>query len=106
MDDFGTGHSSLSCLHQFPLDELKIDRSFILNIEHNREFTAIYQAIVSLADNLGLKVVAEGMETEGQLAQLQAMGCAFAQGYLFERPLSQQEALAYMKGGQSVRNAA
>lgn len=93
MDDFGTGHSSLACLHQFPLDEVKIDRSFILNIEGSREFTAIYQAIVSLADHLGLKVIAEGVETEGQLAQLQAMGCAFGQGYLFDRPLSVEDAM-------------
>ena len=97
MDDFGTGHSSLACLHQFPLDEVKIDRSFVMHIEGSREFTAIYHAIVSLADHLGLKVVAEGVETEGQLAQLQAMGCQYAQGYLFDRPLAIDEATAFMQ---------
>jgi len=106
MDDFGTGHSSLSCLHEFPLDEVKIDRSFILNIEGSREFTAIYHAIVSLADHLGLKVVAEGVETEGQLAQLQAMGCALGQGYLFARPLAINDAMAFMQRGRVARPAA
>ncbi|MGD1916796.1 MAG: EAL domain-containing protein [Phycisphaerales bacterium] len=96
MDDFGTGHSSLACLHQFPLDEVKIDRSFILNIERSREFTAIYHAIVSLADHLGLNVVAEGVETPGQLAQLQAMGCTYAQGYMFSRAMTFEQALAFL----------
>lgn len=87
MDDFGTGHSSLWCLHRFPIDVLKIDRSFVRNMEVRREFTAVMQAIVALSHNLGLKVVAEGVETHDQLAQLQAMDCEFAQGYLFSRPL-------------------
>lgn len=96
MDDFGTGHSSLSCLHQFPLDILKIDRSFILNLESKREFSAVYHSIVTLAQNLGLSIVAEGVETIGQISQLQTMGCMFGQGYYFARPLEEQDALQYL----------
>lgn len=87
MDDFGTGHSSLSCLHDFPLDVLKIDRSFVANMSARREFTAVVQAIVTLGDHLGLNIVAEGIETQDQMVRLQALGCNQAQGYLFARPL-------------------
>ncbi len=87
MDDFGTGHSSLACLHEFPIDVLKIDRSFVNNVKEIRDYAAVLHAIVSLADNLGLKVVTEGIETEEQLATLQAMGCEFGQGFYFAKPL-------------------
>jgi diguanylate cyclase (GGDEF)-like protein/PAS domain S-box-containing protein len=104
MDDFGTGHSSLSCLHTFPLSALKIDRSFIVHMSERREFSAVLHAIVSLADNLGLRVIAEGVEAREQLVQLQAMGCAYAQGYLFSRELTAPEVLAYLAAG--LRRAA
>ncbi len=87
MDDFGTGYSSLSCLQEFPLDVLKVDRSFVVNAGNGRDFAALLHAVVTLADNLGLKVVAEGIETEEQLVLLQALGCAFGQGYLMARPM-------------------
>ena len=92
MDDFGTGHSSLSCLHEFPVDCLKIDRAFIGNMGLSAaglrtEYTAIVQAIITLAHNLGMSVVAEGIETVGQLAQLQSLGCDLGQGYWFAPPL-------------------
>eukprot|EP00752_Nemacystus_decipiens_P013644 g12097.t1 len=87
MDDFGKGHSSLSCLHQFPLTTLKIDRLFIKNMEHHREYSAIIQAIIVLAKNLGIDVIAEGIETQGQLAQLQALDCDYIQGYFFSKPM-------------------
>jgi diguanylate cyclase (GGDEF)-like protein/PAS domain S-box-containing protein len=106
MDDFGTGHSSLSCLHQFPLDVLKIDRSFIINLESNREFTAVYHSIVTLAQNFGLSIVAEGLETDGQLAQLQSMGCMFGQGYYFAKPLEKDDALRFLQGGTQTKMAA
>ena len=96
MDDFGTGHSSLSCLHQFPIDELKIDRSFILNMQEHREFVAVMDAIVMLAHYLRLDVVAEGIEDENQLAQLQGMDCGFGQGYLFARPMPAEDATEYL----------
>jgi EAL domain-containing protein (putative c-di-GMP-specific phosphodiesterase class I) len=88
MDDFGTGHSSLSCLQEFPLDVLKVDRSFVSNAKRGRDYAALLHAVVTLADNLGLKVVAEGIEDTDQLVLLQALGCAYGQGYLLARPMS------------------
>lgn len=87
MDDFGTGHSSLSCLHQFPIDVLKIDRSFISTMQEQSSYAAIVQTIISLAHNLGMAVTAEGIETAEQLKQLQSLGCNFGQGYYFSKPL-------------------
>lgn len=92
MDDFGTGYSSLSCLHEFPIDVLKIDRSFIANIERVRDYAALLQAVLTLADNLGMQVVSEGIEDAEQLATLQALGCQFGQGYFFSRPVPAAEA--------------
>ena len=94
MDDFGTGYSSLSCLMEFPLDVLKVDRSFVVNAGRGRDFAALLHAVVTLADNLGLKVVAEGIETEEQLVLLQALGCAFGQGFLLAKPMSSDALLA------------
>lgn len=88
LDDFGTGHSSLSCLHEFPIDTLKIDRAFIANMGRQVKFTALTQAIISLAHDLGIGVVAEGIETLEQLTQLQALECNNAQGYFFSKPLA------------------
>ncbi|VXD12883.1 putative bifunctional diguanylate cyclase/phosphodiesterase [Planktothrix paucivesiculata] len=88
IDDFGTGYSSLSYLHRFPLDTLKIDRSFIQNIGQNGRETEIVLAIISLAHNLGMDVVAEGVETQEQLDQLRRFDCEYGQGYLFSKPLS------------------
>lgn len=91
MDDFGTGHSSLSCLHEFPLDVLKIDRSFVMNARKVRDYAALLQAIITLADNLELKVVAEGISDAEQLILLQALGCEFGQGYYFSPPIPAEE---------------
>jgi EAL domain-containing protein (putative c-di-GMP-specific phosphodiesterase class I) len=96
MDDFGTGHSSLSCLHQFPIDQLKIDRSFIVNMQEHREFAAVMDAIVTLAHFLHLDVVAEGIENADQLALLQAMDCKFGQGYFFAKPMTAQDATEFL----------
>lgn len=87
MDDFGTGHSSLSCLHQFPIDVLKIDRSFIATMQEQSSYAAIVQTIISLAHNLGMDVTAEGIETFDQLQKLRSLGCNFGQGYYFSKPL-------------------
>jgi diguanylate cyclase (GGDEF)-like protein/PAS domain S-box-containing protein len=97
MDDFGKGYSSLSYLHQFPFDTLKIDRSFISSIGDSGEHTEIVRTIISLAKCLGLEVVAEGVETESQLYQLRNLGCHFAQGYFFSRPLTAEAAGALLR---------
>ena len=88
LDDFGTGYSSLSYLKRFPIQRLKIDQAFIRDLEHDVDDRQIAKAIVGLGHSLALEVVAEGVETQGQLAFLADLGCDIAQGYLFSRPLS------------------
>jgi diguanylate cyclase (GGDEF)-like protein/PAS domain S-box-containing protein len=83
IDDFGTGYSSLSYLHRLPIDTLKVDRSFIQRVDSDGEQLAIVRTIITLAWNLGMEVVAEGVETPKQLAQLRSLRCEYAQGYLF-----------------------
>lgn len=95
IDDFGTGYSSLSCLHNFPVSGMKIDRSFISNVVDNPNYTAIIKAIVTLAHNLRLELIAEGVETLDQMSLLKSIGCNFAQGYFFQHPLSCDQALKY-----------
>jgi diguanylate cyclase (GGDEF)-like protein/PAS domain S-box-containing protein len=87
IDDFGTGYSSLSYLQRFPIDTLKIDRSFVTQMMENEENLAIVRTIVALAQNLGMDVVAEGVETEDQLKLLRKLECEHGQGYLFSTPL-------------------
>lgn len=87
MDDFGTGYSSLSYLHQFPFDNIKIDRSFVEPLVREPRTAAIVTAIIRLAETLDKKVVAEGIETPEHLAVLQQLGCDYGQGYLFSRPV-------------------
>jgi predicted signal transduction protein with EAL and GGDEF domain len=87
IDDFGTGYSSLSYLRRFALDILKIDRSFVTDMLNNSESQEIVKTILSLGRNLRMKVVAEGVETREQMTLLKSLGCEFAQGYLFSRPL-------------------
>jgi len=87
IDDFGTGYSSLSYLRRFALDILKIDQSFVADMLNSSESREIVKTILSLGRNLGMKVVAEGVETREQMTLLKALGCEFGQGYLFCRPL-------------------
>jgi len=105
MDDFGTGQSSLGSLHRLPVDVLKIDQSFVQSLSDNRDLVAVMQAIVAVADNLGMQTVAEGIETADQLVVLQALGCEFAQGYYFNRPLTPQQAEKYMLGTDEAASA-
>jgi len=87
IDDFGTGYSSLGYLHRFPVNTLKIDRSFVGRIGEAAENIEIVRTIVSLAENMGMEVVAEGVETLSQLTQLRSLNCRYGQGYLFSRPI-------------------
>ena len=87
IDDFGTGYSSLSYLHRLPIDTLKIDRSFVNSVGENGEDSEILQTIISLAKNLKMRVIAEGIETESQLNILKNLGCDYGQGYLMSKPL-------------------
>jgi diguanylate cyclase (GGDEF)-like protein/PAS domain S-box-containing protein len=87
IDDFGTGFSSLGHLRRFPVDVIKVDRSFVQGVEHDMKDAAITANLTSLAHALGLTAIAEGIETEGQLASVRELGCDMAQGYLFARPM-------------------
>lgn len=97
IDDFGTGYSSLSYLKKFPIDTLKVDRSFVRDIEHDQDDAAIVSSILSMASNLKLQVVAEGVETEAQLGFLRARGCEMVQGYLFSKPLPADEYIQWLQ---------
>ena len=105
LDDFGTGYSSLSYLYQFPFDTIKIDRSFVSNIDNNSEKLRIVRAIITLARSLGMSTVAEGIETFEQSAQLKALKCQYGQGYLLFRPLDKSavEILICQELSQNVR---
>jgi diguanylate cyclase (GGDEF)-like protein len=92
IDDFGTGYSSLSYLHRFPVNYLKIDRSFVGKMVESGENFEIVRTVAMLARNLGMKVIAEGVETEEQLAKLKSLGCQYGQGFLFSRPVSKESA--------------
>ncbi len=98
IDDFGTGYSSLSYLSRFPVGRLKLDRSFVARIEHDARDRALVQALIALAHQLGLRCVAEGIETPQQLALLRAYGCDEGQGYLFSHPLSPLAAYELLGG--------
>ncbi len=97
IDDFGTGHSTFSYLHELPLDTLKIDRSFIHRLDGSAANLSTVRTIKTLAQQLGLKTVAEGLETETQLEQLREIGCELVQGFLLARPLAPQAACSLLR---------
>ncbi|HVE39953.1 MAG TPA: EAL domain-containing protein, partial [Planctomycetota bacterium] len=92
LDDFGTGYSSLSYLQRFPIDAVKIDRSFVMRMGAKGENSEIVSAIVSLAQSLKMKVIAEGVETQDQLGALRNLKCSHGQGWLFSKPISHDDA--------------
>ncbi|HWO47883.1 MAG TPA: EAL domain-containing protein, partial [Solirubrobacterales bacterium] len=91
IDDFGTGYSSLAYLNRFPFHALKIDRSFVDALGIEQEATAIVEAIIGMARALSLEVIAEGVESEVQLSELQRLGCDYAQGHLFHAAMPERE---------------
>lgn len=96
LDDFGTGYSSLSYLQRFPIDVLKIDRSFIAALDDQEHSQPIIAAIINMAQGLNIDVVAEGIETPAQADKLQALGCRRGQGFLYARPLPADEISALL----------
>ena len=96
MDDFGTGYSSLSYLHNFPLSTLKIDKSFLSLMQKNHENMGLVPAMISIAHSMGMKAIAEGVETSKQLSQIRELNCNFAQGNLFSQAMEPQLMLDLM----------
>jgi diguanylate cyclase (GGDEF)-like protein/PAS domain S-box-containing protein len=99
LDDFGTGYSSLACLDRFPFDALKIDRSFIEELGSQEERAAIVEALIGVAHAMSLEVVAEGVESEAQLAELRRLGCDLAQGHLFSAAVPQEQVPSLLREG-------
>ena len=104
IDDFGTGYSSLSYLHNFPVDALKIDRSFIAKMTSTNENQEIVRTIIALAQNLNLKVIAEGVEQNHQLAAVSGLACQYGQGFIFSKPLPPETLESWI--GSSRKNVA
>ena len=103
LDDFGTGYSSLSYLKRFPIDVVKIDRSFIRDFPRHTHDTAIVSAVIAMAHSLNLHVVAEGVENDRQLQVLQNLQCDEIQGYLFSKPVSREQATALLAAPADIR---
>lgn len=102
LDDFGTGYSAMSYLKKFNIDYLKIDRSFVCDMETNSTGHAIVEAIMMMSHRLGIKVVAEGVETQGQYDLLEEVGCEYAQGYLFAKPMPREEFIAFVEASEAA----
>ncbi|MCK5518583.1 MAG: EAL domain-containing protein, partial [Alphaproteobacteria bacterium] len=96
LDDFGTGYSSLGYLHRFPIDILKIDRSFVQDIHSNSKSLNVVRAIVSLAKTFDLSIVAEGIESANEAISIAGLGCDAGQGYLFSKPLPVEKAMEFL----------
>ena len=100
VDDFGTGYSSLSHLKRLPVQQLKIDRSFVSDMIEDKDDTMIVRSTIDLAHNLGLNTIAEGVESDATLNELMTMNCDLAQGYLISRPLSADDFMSYLQAGE------
>jgi diguanylate cyclase (GGDEF)-like protein len=99
LDDFGSGQSSLAYLHQFPADKLKLDRSFVCDMESRNDVREIVGAVTALAHQLGLEVIAEGVETDGQLVLVRSLQCEYVQGFVFSRPVDRERAAELLRTG-------
>jgi EAL domain-containing protein (putative c-di-GMP-specific phosphodiesterase class I) len=106
IDDFGTGYSSLSYLQRFPIDILKIAKSFVDDVGRERSQPALARAIIALAETLGLRTIAEGIEMQEQWQALRGLGCEMGQGYFFARPVSAAAMEQKIAAGQPLQNAA
>lgn len=106
LDDFGTGYSALSYLKKFKIDFLKIDRSFVQDIVSDANDRAIVEAIIAMAKSLGISLIAEGVETHDQARILSAVGCDLAQGFLYARPMPEQQFIAFVAGDSAARQTA
>jgi EAL domain-containing protein (putative c-di-GMP-specific phosphodiesterase class I) len=104
LDDFGTGYSSLSHLKRFPIDTLKIDRSFVRSVATNSDDAGIVSAVISMGNNLHVRVVAEGVETEEQRAFLEGRECHFGQGVYFCRPVTGRDCTQLLRRGRAANN--
>ena len=102
IDDFGTGYSSLSHLARMPAHELKIDRSFVQGLETDAEYAAVVRSAIDMGHSLGMKVVAEGIETELAADRLRALGCDIAQGYLYAKPMPLDQLERWLEGRERV----
>ena len=102
IDDFGTGYSSLSYLHFFPIDTLKIDRSFVKDMLSNENSFELVKSIIALGKNLKMKIIAEGVETQEEAIKLRELGCDMAQGYFFCKPMSEKDITSFVKQNRSV----
>jgi EAL domain-containing protein (putative c-di-GMP-specific phosphodiesterase class I) len=106
IDDFGTGYSSMAYLKQLPVDELKIDRSFIIGMTSDHDDAVIVRGALDLGHNLGLTVVAEGVETEDHVSALSDLGCDMAQGYHYARPMPPDELTAWLAARSTMDSLA
>lgn len=97
LDDFGTGYSSLSYLHKFPIDTMKIDRSFVVDMVTSHANLTLVKAIIALAKGLGMSVVAEGVEKQEESDLLKEHGCEMVQGYLYARPMAEPDLVLWLK---------
>ncbi len=103
IDDFGTGYSSLSYLHRFPVHTIKIDQSFVRGIDNEQGHYPVALAIISIARGLGLRLVAEGVETETQSRYLRRQGCTTMQGFFYHAPISSHGVIELLQGAQAIR---
>ena len=105
LDDFGTGYSSLTHLRDFPIDFIKIDKSFVARLEHEQESRLIVQSLIQMAANLNIKTVAEGIETPGQADLLRQIGCEYGQGFLFAKAMPIDRLIVQLKAANAIRTA-